>query len=71
MSWPTGDQRRGAKNFRTFRRGSERRTRRGISATPVTRKRDQAVANSIPEFGAAFDTGEPQRFMTEFLNRKR
>ncbi|WP_223840069.1 enoyl-CoA hydratase [Saccharopolyspora pogona] len=32
---------------------------------------DQAVANSATEFGAAFDTGEPQRFMTEFLNRKR
>ncbi|WP_210435409.1 hypothetical protein [Saccharopolyspora sp. ASAGF58] len=32
---------------------------------------DQAVANSVTEFGAAFDTGEPQRFITEFLNRKR
>ncbi|MEV0054937.1 enoyl-CoA hydratase [Saccharopolyspora shandongensis] len=32
---------------------------------------DQAVANSVAEFGAAFDTGEPQRYMSEFLNRKR
>ncbi|MEV0084815.1 enoyl-CoA hydratase [Saccharopolyspora sp. NPDC050642] len=32
---------------------------------------DEAVAASIPEFAAAFDTGEPQRFMAEFLNRKR
>ncbi|MEV0703561.1 enoyl-CoA hydratase [Saccharopolyspora sp. NPDC050389] len=31
---------------------------------------DEAVAASIPEFAAAFDTGEPQRFMSEFLNRK-
>lgn len=31
---------------------------------------DEAVAASIPVFAAAFDTGEPQHFMTEFLNRK-
>ncbi|MCI2422991.1 enoyl-CoA hydratase [Saccharopolyspora sp. K220] len=32
---------------------------------------DQAIADSVAEFGAAFDTGEPQRFMADFLNRKR
>lgn len=31
---------------------------------------DEAVSASVTEFGAAFTTGEPQRFMTEFLNRK-
>ncbi|MER6988347.1 enoyl-CoA hydratase [Saccharopolyspora hirsuta] len=32
---------------------------------------ERAIADSVAEFGAAFDTGEPQRYMTEFLNRKR
>ncbi len=32
---------------------------------------DEAISASIPEFAAAFDTGEPQRYMGEFLNRKR
>ncbi|MDA3626335.1 enoyl-CoA hydratase [Saccharopolyspora sp. WRP15-2] len=32
---------------------------------------DQAIADSVAEFGTAFDTGEPQKYMTEFLNRKR
>lgn len=32
---------------------------------------DDAIADSIPEFAAAFDTGEPQTYMNEFLARKR
>ncbi|MGH3495133.1 MAG: enoyl-CoA hydratase [Sciscionella sp.] len=32
---------------------------------------DQAITESVQAFGAAFDTGEPHRFMSEFLNRKR
>lgn len=32
---------------------------------------DEAIAASVPEFAAAFDTGEPQRYMTDFLTRKR
>ncbi len=32
---------------------------------------DTAIANSVAEFGSAFDTGEPQRYMAEFVNRKR
>jgi enoyl-CoA hydratase/carnithine racemase len=32
---------------------------------------DTSIANSVPEFGSAFDTGEPQRYMSEFLERKR
>lgn len=32
---------------------------------------DTSITNSIAEFGSAFDTGEPQRYMNEFLNRKR
>lgn len=32
---------------------------------------DQAIADSVPEFGKAFGTGEPQRYMNEFLDRKR
>lgn len=32
---------------------------------------EQAIVESVAEFGAAFDTGEPQRYMTEFLSRKR
>lgn len=31
---------------------------------------DDAVTDSVAEFGAAFETGEPQRFMNEFLARK-
>ena len=29
-----------------------------------------AIEASVPEFGAAFDTGEPQQFMTHFLAEK-
>jgi enoyl-CoA hydratase/carnithine racemase len=32
---------------------------------------DTAIDNSVREFGSAFDTGEPQRYMNEFLARKR
>jgi enoyl-CoA hydratase len=32
---------------------------------------DDAIADSVAEFGAAFNTGEPQAFMNEFLARKR
>ena len=32
---------------------------------------DQAIAESVAEFGSAFDTGEPQQFMGEFLARQR
>lgn len=32
---------------------------------------DTSIANSVAEFGSAFDTGEPQRFMNEFLERKK
>lgn len=32
---------------------------------------DEAIRASVAEFGAAFDTGEPPRFMTDFLARKR
>lgn len=32
---------------------------------------DDAIADSVAEFGKAFNTGEPQRFMNEFLERKR
>jgi len=31
---------------------------------------DQAIGASVAEFGRAFDTGEPQRFMGEFLARQ-
>ncbi len=32
---------------------------------------DQAITESVPEFGVAFGTGEPQKIMAEFVNRKR
>ncbi len=32
---------------------------------------DVSINNSVAEFGSAFETGEPQRYMTEFLQRKR
>ncbi|WP_420995574.1 enoyl-CoA hydratase [Cupriavidus sp. 30B13] len=32
---------------------------------------DVSIANSVKEFGSAFETGEPQRYMNEFLERKR
>lgn len=32
---------------------------------------DQAISDSVAEFGRAFDTGEPQRFMGEFVQRQR
>ncbi|SSW67210.1 enoyl-CoA hydratase [Achromobacter veterisilvae] len=32
---------------------------------------DQAIEDSVAEFGAAFNTGEPQKFMNEFLESKR
>ncbi len=32
---------------------------------------DDAIADSVAEFGKSFDTGEPQRYMNEFLQRKR
>jgi enoyl-CoA hydratase len=32
---------------------------------------DTSIERSVAEFGSAFDTGEPQRFMGEFLTRKR
>lgn len=31
---------------------------------------DEAIEASIPEFGSAFDTGEPQQFMNTFLAEK-
>lgn len=30
-----------------------------------------SINNSVAEFGSAFETGEPQRYMNEFLQRKR
>jgi enoyl-CoA hydratase len=32
---------------------------------------DQSIADSVAEFGRAFDTGEPQRYMGEFIARQR
>ncbi|KOF53164.1 MULTISPECIES: enoyl-CoA hydratase [unclassified Achromobacter] len=32
---------------------------------------DEAIDDSVAEFGKAFNTGEPQKFMQEFLARKR
>jgi enoyl-CoA hydratase len=32
---------------------------------------DTAIARSVGEFGQAFSTGEPQRYMQQFLNRRR
>ncbi|WP_332612035.1 enoyl-CoA hydratase [Achromobacter sp. ESBL13] len=32
---------------------------------------DDAIEDSVAEFGAAFNTGEPQKFMNEFLASKR
>ena len=32
---------------------------------------DQAIETTAPEFGRAFDTGEPQRYMETVKNRKR
>lgn len=32
---------------------------------------DEAIEDSVGEFGAAFNTGEPQKFMNEFLANKR
>ena len=32
---------------------------------------DSAVESSVGEFAAAFSTGEPARFMAQFLNRKK
>ncbi len=32
---------------------------------------DEAISDSVAEFGKAFNTGEPQRYMNEFLARKR
>ena len=32
---------------------------------------DQSIAESVAEFGSAFDTGEPQRYMGEFVRRQR
>ncbi|MBU4611493.1 enoyl-CoA hydratase/isomerase family protein [Achromobacter sp. GG226] len=31
---------------------------------------DTAIRNGVPEFGAAFQTGEPQRFMGEFVEEQ-
>ncbi|MDA3646880.1 enoyl-CoA hydratase [Saccharopolyspora indica] len=45
----------------------QKRLLRSWEELPVER----SIAESVAEFGAAFDTGEPQRYMTEFLNRKR
>jgi enoyl-CoA hydratase len=30
-----------------------------------------AIADSVQEFGKAFETGEPQKFMNEFLEHKK
>jgi hypothetical protein len=32
---------------------------------------DAAIEATVPEFGLAFATGEPQRYMDAFKNRKR
>jgi len=32
---------------------------------------DDAIENSVAEFGRAFETGEPQQHMASFINRKR
>jgi enoyl-CoA hydratase len=32
---------------------------------------DQSISDSVAEFGRAFDTGEPQRYMGEFITRQR
>ncbi|CAG9168685.1 enoyl-CoA hydratase [Cupriavidus respiraculi] len=32
---------------------------------------DESIARSVAEFGSAFETGEPRRYMQEFLDRKR
>ncbi|WP_258127484.1 enoyl-CoA hydratase [Achromobacter anxifer] len=32
---------------------------------------DEAIEDSVAEFGAAFNTGEPQKFMNQFLESKR
>jgi enoyl-CoA hydratase len=32
---------------------------------------DQSIAESVVEFGRAFDTGEPRQYMGEFINRRR
>jgi enoyl-CoA hydratase/carnithine racemase len=32
---------------------------------------EQAISDSVAEFGRAFDTGEPQRYMGEFIARQR
>ncbi|OWT66345.1 enoyl-CoA hydratase [Candidimonas nitroreducens] len=36
-----------------------------------TKDVDEAIADSVAEFGLAFNTGEPQRYMNEFLEQKR
>jgi enoyl-CoA hydratase/carnithine racemase len=43
----------------------QKRLLRSWQDTPL----DAAINSSIAEFGRAFDTGEPQEFMTRFLNR--
>lgn len=47
-------------------RQQKRLLREWESQTP-----DEAIAASVAEFAAAFDTGEPQRYMEEFLARRR
>lgn len=34
-------------------------------------KRQSAINDTVQEFGKAFETGEPQKFMNEFLEHKR
>ena len=31
---------------------------------------ETSIANGVTEFGRAFDTGEPQRYMKAFLSRR-
>ncbi|MHA7684001.1 enoyl-CoA hydratase [Cupriavidus sp. PET2-C1] len=45
----------------------QKRLLREWEETPL----DVAINNSVAEFGSAFETGEPQRYMNEFLQRKR
>jgi hypothetical protein len=32
---------------------------------------DRSIRNSVAEFGSAFNTGEPQKYMNEFVRKKK
>lgn len=59
-----------AENFAALGPAVIRQQKRLLRAWEVS-SIDASIEASVAEFGAAFSTGEPQKFMREFLERKR